>query len=79
MAPSLYDYKIVVVDASRAHSLIAYEHGGQLLALLYEDYHYDALTPLKDFLSCSYLCLMYLKSYDHQGQNNFPTEQRGAL
>ena len=32
MAPSLIDFKLVVVDASRAYSLVAYGHGDRLLA-----------------------------------------------
>ena len=56
MAPSLHDYKIVVVDASRAYSLVAYGHGDRLLALLYDDHHYDTLTSIKGFLGRSYLC-----------------------
>ena len=64
MAPSLIDYKLVVVDASRAYSLVAYGHGDRLLALLYDDHHYDTLTSLKGFLGRSYLCLVCLKGYD---------------
>ena len=67
MAPSLIDYKLVVVDASHAYSLVAYGHGDRLLALLYDDHHYDMLTSLKGFLGHSYLCLVCLKGYDHQG------------
>ena len=69
MAPSLIDYKLIVVDASRAYSLVAYGHGDQLLALLYDDHHYDTLTSPKGFLRRSYLCLVCLKGYDHQGQH----------
>ena len=72
MAPSLIDYKLVVVDASRAYSLVAYGHGDRLLALLYDDHHYDTLTSLKGFLVRSYLCLVCLKGYDHQGQHRCP-------
>ncbi|XP_067036362.1 uncharacterized protein [Acropora muricata] len=72
MAPSLIDYKLVVVDASRTYSLVAYGHGDRLLALLYDDHHYDTLTSLKGFLGRSYLCLVCLKGYDHQGQHRCP-------
>ena len=72
MAPSLNDYNIVVVDASCDYSLVAYGHGDRLLALLYDDHHYDTLTSLKGFLGRSYLCLVCLKGYDHQGQHRCP-------
>jgi len=72
MAPSLNDYKIVVVDAYRAYSLVAYGHGDRLLALLYDDHHYHTLTSLKGFLGRSYLCLVCLKGYNHQGQHRCP-------
>ena len=52
MAPSLHDYKIVVIDACRAYLLVA---------LVYNDHHYDTLTSIKGFLGCSYLCLMCLR------------------
>ena len=68
MAPSLKDYKIVVVvDASNAYWLVATGHGDHLLALLYDDHHYDTLTSLKGFLGHSYLCLVCLKGYDARG------------
>ena len=69
MAPSLNAYKILIVDASRAYSLVKYGHGDRLLALLYNDYHYDTITSPKGFLWRSYLCLVCLKGYDHQGQH----------
>ena len=72
MAPSLNDYKIIVVDASRAYSLVAYGYGERLLLLLYDDHHYDTLTSIKGFLGRSYLCLVCLKGYDHQGQHRCP-------
>ena len=72
MAPSLHDYKIVIGDASRAYSLVAYGHGDRLLALVYDDHHYDTLTSIKGFLGRSYLCLVCLKGYDHQGQHRCP-------
>ena len=72
ITPSLIEYKLVVVDASRAYSLVVYGHGDRLLALLYDDHHYDTLTSLKGFLGRSYLCLVCLKGYDHQGQHRCP-------
>ena len=72
MAPSLIDYKLVVVDASRAYSLVAYGHGDRLLALLYDDHRYDTLTSIKGFLGPFYLCLVCLRGYDHQGQHRCP-------
>ena len=71
MVPSLHDYQIVVVDASRAYSLVAYGHGDRLLALVYDDHHYDTLTSIKGFLGHSYLCLVCRRGYD-QGQHRSP-------
>ena len=78
MAPSLYDYKIVVVDASRAYSLTAYGHGDQLLALLYDDHHYDTLTSIKGFLGRSYLSRVSQRVRSPRA-TQMPTQQRGAL
>ena len=72
MVPSLIDYKLDVVDASCAYSLVAYGHGDRLLALLHDNHHYDTLTSLKGFFGFSYLCLLCLKGYDHQGQHRCP-------
>ena len=64
--------EMCIRDSSRAYSLVAYGHGDRLLALLYDDHHYNALTSLKGFLGRSYLCLVCLKGYDHQGQQRCP-------
>lgn len=69
MAPSLYDYKILVVDASRAYSVIPFGHGDIQLGLLYDDGHYDTLTDVAAFLGQKYLCPVCWKPYDNQGQH----------
>ena len=56
----------------RQQAAEAYGHGDRLLALLYDDHHYDTLTSIKGFLGRSYLCLVCLRGYDHQGQHRCP-------
>ena len=48
-APSLHDYRIVVVDANRQYACFVFGQGATLLALLHEDEHYDTLTSLPGF------------------------------
>ena len=71
-APSLKDYKIVVVDASRAYSATGYGRGDHVLGLLYDQEHYDTLTSVPGFLGRSYLCLVCLKGYNNPGQHTCP-------
>lgn len=70
MAPSLQDYRIVVVDASRAYSLSAYSRHDHHHD--HDHHHYDTLTSVREFLGCSYLCHVCLKGYDHQGEHKCP-------
>ena len=48
-ALALPEYTLVVVDANRAYACFAYGRGTQLLGILHEDGHYDALTSLPGF------------------------------
>ena len=79
MAPSLIYYKLVVVDASRAYSLVAYGHGDRLLALLYDDHHYDALTSLKGFSRALLPLSRVSQGVRSPGTTSMPAEQRGTL
>ena len=55
-ALALPKYTLVVVDANRAYVCFAYGHGTQLLGILHEDGHYDALTSLPGFFGKGYFC-----------------------
>ena len=52
----LFDYTIVVIDASRAYSATAYGRGPTRLGLLYDQGHYDTLTSVEGFFgTCLFL------------------------
>ena len=68
-APSLRDYRIIVVDANRQYACFAFGDGNTLLAILHEDEHYNTLTSLPGFFGTSYFCGRCLKPYDHQGNH----------
>ena len=68
-APSLHDYRIVVVDANRQYACFAFGQGATLLALLHEDEHYDTLTSLPGFFGQGYFCGRCLKPYNQQGRH----------
>ena len=72
LAPSLYNYTIVLVDANRGYHCTAFGQGDKLLGLLYEDGHYDALTSLPGFFGKNYICSSCLLSYDHAGKHACP-------
>ena len=46
---ALPEYTLVAVDTNRAYACFAYGRGAQLLGILHEDGHYDALTSLLGF------------------------------
>ena len=54
--PSLYDYQILLCDATQ-------------LVLLYDDSHYDVITSLPGFFGTSYFYARCLKPYNNQGHH----------
>lgn len=71
-APSLSEYKIVVLDANRVYLPMAYGRGPLTIGILYDDNHYDALSSIKGFLGKKHFCSTCLKGHDHQGQHRCP-------
>ena len=69
-APSLRNYRIVVVDANRQYACFAFGQGAILLALLHDDQHYDTLTSLPGFFGQGYFCGRCLKPYNVRGHHN---------
>ena len=49
-APSLSEYKIVVLDANRTYLPMVYGRGPRTIGILYDDHHYDALGNIKGFV-----------------------------
>ena len=81
-ALALPEYTLVVVDANRAYACFAYGRGAQLLGILHEDGHYDALTSLPAFFGKGYFCARCYQPYNHAGQHacsNNPTHCGGCL
>ena len=81
-ALTLPEYALVVVDANRAYACFAYGRGAQLLGILHEDGHYDALTSLPGFFGKGYFCARCCQPYNHAGQHactNNPTHCGGCL
>ena len=82
-ALALPEYTLVVVmDANRACACFVYGRGTQLLGILHEDGHYDALTNLPGFFGKGYFCARYYQPYNHAGQHactNNPTHCGGCL
>ena len=69
-APSLCDYRIVVIDANRQYACFAFGEGDTLLGILHEDEHFDTVTTLPGFFGRNHFCGRCLKPYDHQGRHN---------
>ena len=67
-APSLRDYRIVVVDANRQYACFAFGQGATLLAILHKDEHYDTVTILPGFFGQGYFRGRCLKLYNQQGR-----------
>ena len=68
LASSLYDYQILLCDATRGYVVTSFGPPSQKqLVLLYDDGHYDVITSLPGFFGTSYFCLRCLKPYDNQG------------
>ena len=76
-APSLRDYRIVVVDSNRQYACFAFGNGNTLLAILHEDEHYDTLTSLPGFFGTSHFCGRCLKPCNQQGRHRY-SEGKGV-
>ncbi|PFX12181.1 putative DNA polymerase [Stylophora pistillata] len=74
--PSLYDYQILLVDATRGYEVVSYgPPSPKQLVLLYEQNHYDVITSLPGFFGTSYFCARCHKPYNDEGRhacNNNP-------
>ena len=67
LASSLYDYQILLCDATRGYVVTSFGPPSQKqLVLLYNDGHYDVITSLPGFFGTSYFCMRCLKPYDNQ-------------
>ena len=71
-APSLRDYKIVVIHARRSYLSKAYGRGPTMLGLLFKDDHYDALSSIKGYLVKNYFCETCFRGYDSEGRHRCP-------
>lgn len=70
LAPSLYDYQLMVVDASRGYKLFVYGPSStKKLVLFYHDNHYDVITKLPGFFARSYICAYCFNPYDNEGRH----------
>ena len=71
-APSLREYKLVVIDAQRSYLSRVYGRGPHMLGLLYEDEHYDTLTSIPGYLVKNYFCQTCFRGYDSAGRHRCP-------
>ena len=70
LAPSLFDYELVLVDATRGYSVTSYGPSrDKQLVLLYDHGHYDVITSLPGFFGSSYVCARCFKPYNDQGRH----------
>lgn len=69
LAPLLYDYTIVFVDANRSYHCEGFGQGSQLLGILYEAGHYDAVTSLPTFFGQNHFCARCYQLYNNEGQH----------
>ena len=71
LAPSLFDYQILLVDADRAFHITGFgpHIPDKQLILLHEKGHYDVITTLKGFLGKSYVCAHCFKGYENATQH----------
>ena len=67
MAPSLYDYQLLVIDETRSCRVDAFgPHQDKQLVLLYNQQHFDVVTSLPGFFANSYFCGRCFKSYNRE-------------
>ena len=78
-APSLFDYRLILVDADRSFHRKAFSPpmgpNEKRIILLHEKGHYDVITTLTGFFGSSYVCAHSLKPYDHEGRPPCPTNK----
>ena len=68
MAPSLYGYQLLLVDATRGYSVTSFGPPQEKqIVLLYDNQHYDVIRALPGFFGTSYFCARCLKSYNDKG------------
>ena len=78
-APSLFDYRLILVDADRSFHRKAFSPpmgpNEKRIILLHEKGHYDLITTLTGFFGSSYVCAHCLKPYDNEGRHRCPTNK----
>ena len=68
--PSLYEYQLLVVDATRQFTVTSYgPPQGKQLVLLYENDHYSVVTSLPAFFGTSYVCPYCFLGYNNEGKH----------
>ena len=68
--PSLYDYQLLLVDATRGYAVSSFgPPQDKQLVLLYDNNHYDVSTALPGFFGTSYFCARCLKPYNDEGRH----------
>jgi len=72
-APSLFNYRLILVDADRAFHRKAFSPpmgpNEKQIILLHQKGHYDVITSLQGFFGTSYACAHCLKPYNDQGRH----------
>ena len=70
MAPSLFEYQLLMVDETRSNRVFNFgPPQDKQLVLLYNGHHYDVITKLLGFFATSYFCSRCLKPYNNEGQH----------
>ena len=70
LAPSLYDYQLLLVDATRGYSVKSFgPPQDKQLVLLCDNDHYDVITTLPGFFGSSYYCARCLTPYSNEGRH----------
>lgn len=70
LAPSLYDYQVLLIDATRGYSVTS--HGPpreKQLLLLYARRQYDMVRSLPGFFASNHFYARYFKAYAHEGHH----------
>ena len=65
LAPSLYDYQILLCNATRGYVVTSFGPPSQKQLVL----HYNVITSLPGFFGTSYFCTRCLKPYYNQGHH----------
>jgi len=70
LAPSLVNYQLLLVDATRGYSVTSFgKPQEKQLVLFYDNEHYDVVATLPEFFGNSYFCTRCLKPYNNEGQH----------